>query len=541
MPEIILYDIPDFIEQILSILVNAFTLIGLILSALLIAITNIYRLYRLKKFSKTKRPTWLSEHEFYYYTHNFIYTRLITNGHKISFNRFIKDCILKSKKQYHIVLGEAGTGKSTFLVNLYFRYNCKLFKHNYNIKFLPLKSKDIFNQIEQIENKVQTILLLDAFDESDSANVNAKEFFIELEKRTQMFAKIIITSRNNFFDCEEDIPTQVHFSGYLSLDFEKYNRYYLYRFSATDTIWYIIKKYKFHIFRIYKSFKVIRQCKDMVCRPLVISYIDLLIQESSQIKNIADVYERIIYNWIKREAKYILTVEKNQNENEIIQKFYSLVCDIAIMMYNLFPTRGDYYINIEELNQNFVIFLEKKHQKRNRSLFNRVDSRLYFVHKSILEYLLAENFSQLDFRFETNLDRLYNFMRERNENDLNAPFNPLFRIHHTDKISFYVPKENGKILRVYSNDVPFISRSHLETLIKWYENAASLPVFLNQNLYNRNLIKLKISGKYEFLITDEKNNNVIDKVMQIIKNSIANHISINIAITTYLVLKKKFY
>ena len=207
----------------------------------------------------------------------------------------------------------------------------------------------------------------------------------------------------------------------------------------------------------------------MVCRPLVISYIDFLIQESSQLKNIADVYEKIIYNWIKREAKYIITVEKYQDENKIIRKFYSLVCDIAIMMYNLFPSKGDYYINIEELNQNFVRFLEDKNQKRNRSLFNRVDNRLYFVHKSILEYLLAENFSQLDFRFEANLDRLYNFMRERNEKDLTAPFNPLFRIHHTDKISFYVPKERGKTLRAYSNDVPFINRAHLESLLKWYK------------------------------------------------------------------------
>ncbi len=74
----------------------------------------------------------------------------------------------KSNEKYYLVLADSGMGKTTFLVNLFVRYN-SFFRMNrpYAIRYIPFASGDVFDNIRDIkrENAIDTILLLDAFDE----------------------------------------------------------------------------------------------------------------------------------------------------------------------------------------------------------------------------------------------------------------------------------------------------------------------------------------------------------------------------------------
>lgn len=527
-----------FIENITSILSNTFAIISILIALLLFIIKKIIYLFRLKKFAKTKRPYWLSEEEFYYHTHNYIKTRVIDSvASRLTFDKFVRKTINRGKKQYHIILGESGTGKSTFLINLYYRYNSKLFRH-YNLQYVPLKAPDAIEQINKLEHPEKSILLLDAFDEAAKANVNANDFLVEIENNTRYFAKTIITSRNNFFDNDDEVPNNIHLVRILSLNTEKYKKYYILPFTKKDITVYILKKYKLLLHKLIKALNVIRRCGDIVCRPLVISYIDLLIQNKSSYNNTSDVYYAIITNWIKREANFILPLVEEDDNKIIEQRLMSLISEVAVFMYNSFPNQDDYYIKIEDLKKlKNADFLEHTNGKRSRSLFDRVSDRLVFAHKSILEYLLALNFDRLDFRFEKNLNILYNFLREMVGNSWNSNYSPLFHINYGDNSPKIIKddKKQGNLC-VRSMNVP-VSRQFVDTMVKWYQNSLTLPVFINGKLYERVKIEFIINNKYIIDINNKKKHyylTITDDVMQKIKECVANRLSANIVVSSYL-------
>ena len=171
---------------------------------------------------KKIRPLSLSEEEFWNYTHYFVKSRLKKNRKIYGFNKFINQVLIKGRKQFILILGEAGTGKSTFLVNLYAIFKCKFFKRNYDIEYVPLKLSNSLDLIDAIENKGATILLLDAFDEASEANKNPQAFFEMLEEKTKWFPKVIITSRNNFFDNDQFLNRDIGIDRVLTLQNEKY-------------------------------------------------------------------------------------------------------------------------------------------------------------------------------------------------------------------------------------------------------------------------------------------------------------------------------
>lgn len=527
-------------EEWINLIVGYITIIGFIVPLVLWVILKTIYLYKLKRFSKLKRPDWLTEEEIEFLVKYYVKTKVNdVDNRRLNFNQFIKKIILKSKKQYHIILGESGSGKSSFLVNLYYRYQCRIFQHDYKIKYISLRLPNAIEEILKIENKKQTILLLDGFDESDSANVDANNYFILLESETRYFAKVIITSRNNFFDDDNFLPPAIHPISLLLLKQNDINRYYICQFSKLDIIHYILKKYKFRLYKEIKAFLVISVCNEMSSRPLILSYIDLLIGVPKIYKNLLEVYRSIVINWIQREVRYIISIYKNEDSNDIQEKMISSVNEIAIYMYANFPKQRDYYIKIKDLNRiSEIDLLEHMDGKRSRSLFNRVGDKLYFAHKSLLEYLLAENFGNYEFRYETNLNMLYKFLKEINEKNRSANYNAIFHINYTGIDSKIDDMKD--YIRVYSYDVYLSSRKEIEDILSWYYKASSLPVFINRNLYDRNLIEIKFREQYAYKLAKTINiNQVIEKITRHYKECFANHETFSITIVTFLTLKSR--
>src|SRR5581483_402622 len=97
---------------------------------------------------------------------------------------FIKKGLLtESPIKYFIILSDTGMGKTAFLINLYKKYKQSKtgFKRiKYNIHYFPLGSKDALNRIKQVDDKKNTILLLDAFDEDIKAVYNYKNRMEEI-------------------------------------------------------------------------------------------------------------------------------------------------------------------------------------------------------------------------------------------------------------------------------------------------------------------------------------------------------------------------
>ena len=75
----------------------------------------------------------------------------------------------KETDKFYLVLADSGMGKTTFMINLFVRYNSFFnFRRKYQIKLIPFGYKgDVIEKIKEIkkEDIPNTILLLDAFDE----------------------------------------------------------------------------------------------------------------------------------------------------------------------------------------------------------------------------------------------------------------------------------------------------------------------------------------------------------------------------------------
>lgn len=525
-------------KDILYGVANLFTIIVGSCTIGLPLINKLIYEYKLRHLTITDRPDWLSEEEFYNHTHNYIKTRVIdSKGKKFSFKKFIKRNILKNRKQYHLILGESGTGKSTFLINLYAKLNCKTFTKSYKVNCISLRMPDVFFRIKNIEEPKKVILLLDAFDEAREANIDANEFLNKLEQNTQSFAKVIITSRNNFFDSDDSVPVYVNINRILQLDVEQYNRYYIQPFTICDVIIYILRKYKFFLHKIIKSFHLVCSCKDVMCRPLILSYIDLLIKDKTSFKKSSDIYEHLIKNWIKRESLFINAKKGKSTECRIEEQMMELINDIAIFMYKNYSSQNDYFILISDLNEiNNAEYLDHIDGKRNRSLFNRIENKLVFAHRSLLEYLLAINFEKLSFRYEYNLNILYGFLKEMGGNDWSSKYSSLFHVHYRDE--YLMRSENSKYENtiIFESNILFRDRKNVYDMNVWYCNAICFPVFIKKKIYNRLKIEFIVNKLPIGSINNEYHDSMIltDHIMKSVKKFVAKKELIHITIKSYL-------
>ncbi|MDQ1859088.1 NACHT domain-containing NTPase [Chryseobacterium sp. WLY505] len=140
-------------------------------------------------------------------------------------NFFLKNVfrIKDPEQKYYLILGDAGMGKTTFLLNLFRLYNKnirQLIFSNEKMKLLPLGESfdELKKIISEIPNPEQTILLLDALDESNlffhEQTNNYSLFLDKLINSVSHFKQVIITCRTNFFINEKDEPFELKIKKY---------------------------------------------------------------------------------------------------------------------------------------------------------------------------------------------------------------------------------------------------------------------------------------------------------------------------------------
>jgi len=319
---------------------------------------------------------------------------------------FIKEIFSKygNENKYYLILADSGMGKTTFMINLYLAYlmrKRKLYHHQrLKIKLFSLGDPKTIERLENIDNKAETILLLDAFDEDTKAIIDYKNRMSEILSKVDDFHDIIITCRTHFFPSEIDEPYN---TGYISFGDantkRNFQKIYLSVFSNSDIKKYLRKRiplYKFRRFR--RALKIVRKSPSLVVRPMLLSYIEDLINSDIDFKYKYEVYQVLIEKWVKREAsKPGIDQKYGQQRYETILLNFSQ--NLAVDMYLNRELRGGYYASkvnaflgshsdtIEEID------LEKltDNERRSRSLLNRDAVGNYkFSHKSIMEYFLAK-------------------------------------------------------------------------------------------------------------------------------------------------------
>lgn len=303
---------------------------------------------------------------------------------------FIDDVFKNSSSQYFIILADSGMGKTTCLLRLFLTYYKKLSK-KHDIMLIPLSLEGLLEIIRKIEDKQNTILLLDGFDEDDHAINNYSERLKIICDETELFYKVIITCRTQFFPDSKAEPKhtgKIKYGGNKGVEFMKY---YISPFNESEIDLYLKKKYHgfFGRKKIEQSKKVIKNCPELMVRPMLLSYIDDLISDDKkEYRYTYEVYNELVSKWMTRESL----------DDQYKEKMPIFIEKVAEYMYS---NKTDYVSNekIKELCDLCDIKINITKVK-SRSLLNRNSGGYYkFAHRSILEYILAKKaYNDKEFR-----------------------------------------------------------------------------------------------------------------------------------------------
>jgi formylglycine-generating enzyme required for sulfatase activity len=338
---------------------------------------------------------------------------------------FFTDKVFKNKKEekYYLVLADSGMGKTTFMINLFLTY-IKKPDPNYKIVLLPLGHEKTDAKIDKIkiEEKYDTILLLDAFDEDPKAVKDYKKRLDAIIQKTKDFQTIIITSRTQFFPSDSEIPKETGIYKFGGDKKEhKFYKIYISPFDDNDIEKYLKNKYHFYErSKMENARDVVKKSPNLMVRPMLLAHIDDLIGEK-EYDYTYEIYEVMVKKWIERERV------KNKKE---LRRFCR---EVAKDIYKFRKSRKGLYIDgddIKNMAEQHQIKLDEFEMK-GRSLLNRnAEGQYKFAHKSILEYFLAlevfenKDFEQL-FDFE-GMEQAKKFYEKIWWNEIGIPFDLTF-------------------------------------------------------------------------------------------------------------------
>jgi uncharacterized protein YeeX (DUF496 family) len=313
--------------------------------------------------------------------------------------KFFLKKVFKEKyttQQFYLILGDSGMGKTTFMLNLFSRYNSlirSLLKKD-KVVLLPLgiDKETLKTEIQKIKDPTKTIILLDGFDEAPYIlHDDIASEFNNLIDMVKSFRTVLITCRTHYFSSDKEEPNELKVkkfntegNGYHSV-----KKMYVSPFEDKDVAKYINKTFGVFSFKQKKiARKIIKKTDDLLFRPMLLSYIHELVKEKKQeYKDRIDIYEVLVVSWLNREANKYPEGQKYVFESHLAFFTY----EICKYIYNHYSVNG-LYVPLEEidrLSKEFKIDLTKIELK-SRSLLNRNSKGYYkFSHKSIFEFILA--------------------------------------------------------------------------------------------------------------------------------------------------------
>ena len=302
--------------------------------------------------------------------------------------------------RYICLLGDIGSGKTAALTHLHQWYIDKYSDNSSmpsNIRLYTL-SKGYQNIMDRIgaeiplKDRSNCILLLDALDECEEARAslentpenNPRKFMEQLGRDTEGFAWVVVSCRRQFFQSDEFQPGKAKVPGggggfeklpyWQELILEPFNREQVERFLVRH----------FGVGENPQKNEAIQMvfgCKDVFLRPLILSNIDVILEECHGRENLTMkvILDAVIMNWIRREAK-----DDEAKEKELLN---ASLCTAAYM----------YKHKLNYLNDDNYQKMCNEHRIDDKGNLLRVQSLLTndakegfrFAHQSFYEHLLA--------------------------------------------------------------------------------------------------------------------------------------------------------
>lgn len=306
-----------------------------------------------------------------------------------------------TKLRYLILLADSGMGKTSALINYYAR-NSRFwfrlwFRPTYKLAIIPLILTDADERIAAVEDKPNTVLLLDALDEDTDAVVDLGDRIRTILDATRDFQRVLITCRTQFFAKDLEIPER---TGLIKIGprpagepaEHSFQRVYLSPFTKKEVSSYLKRRYPFWRWRDRRlALRMSGKIEHLSARPMLLAHIDELITAKRDITHSFELYEEMVGAWLKREQGFIHNVEDLRRFSE----------HLAVDLYVSRERRRAERISrreVKKLADEWGIPLDEW-KLTSHSLLNRdAEGNYKFAHRSVMEYLFLKRFLEGDFR-----------------------------------------------------------------------------------------------------------------------------------------------
>ena len=304
---------------------------------------------------------------------------------------------------YCCLLGDSGSGKTSALVHLLIDYVKKYPSGDrpYDIRLYSMSMGDekLWNRIEEDfptnKEKENCILLLDALDENldvqkklENPDYEPENYFQELANKSQDFARVVVSCRQQLFDSQSKVPNDTHIRiSNGKGPYQQWKIYYISPFDSTQVDSYLCKIINSND-EYERARKIINENKDLFFRPLVLSNIKYLLEYCNKQKEehltIKEIYDEIILSWLRREP-----YPKGEKESQLGNLMNMSMC-LAVYMYK----HNINAVNKEQYKEYLFEYKEYGIQDdrnlfRTRSLLNMIDKSYKFSHMCFCDYFLA--------------------------------------------------------------------------------------------------------------------------------------------------------
>lgn len=361
---------------------------------------------------------------------------------------FINQWLADDNRNLLVILGEYGTGKTTFLRHMAHQVASNKIKpgsekaiadeKNRFPLFFPLRyfekniepfivnqfSKEGISDIDfagfkhRIAND-EFIILLDGFDEM-TQKIDADEKSKNFDKIHQLIessekSKIILTARQEYFQSAEDIQEVFKHAdkkNYQFIHLLPFYDYQIQQYLKTHT-----DKPGYYWEQIKKIFDLHDLAKRPVLLQLIVDYLPDLIKEKGEKEtiNASDLYNKCIQDELRRKSNELDFIIPGKYRLEILQK-------VAVWMFLNDALNFDTGLLESELNlrQYFKTDRVWEFEKYLNEfltftfLIREADNRYRISHKSFRDYLTAQAFV-----IEINSGKIENFARNRTTKEIN--------------------------------------------------------------------------------------------------------------------------
>lgn len=341
----------------------------------------------------------------------------------VMIDNYVKKWLEDEKYPVLAILGDFGTGKTTYVYNLVKRFAAQYIDNNDSYLPVLIRLKDFTKDCKKVEDLLnidytlnilsinefrkkldsgKILFIFDGFDELPNDTIG---IFKKVNSQASKRNKIVITSRTHYFEYKKEEKRSLHpkstdFTGILLDDDYKVRIVYINLFTEDDIRKYLEKKFGNSWEAKYEIINKTYNLRDLSSRPILLDLITRTLPELSLTTEditLSKIYDKYINGCMDRE-------KDKEKWNDVDPKYvYVLMEELSFKMFcenKTVITLGElkkiiYQKFSDDIIKIWINIKDLEEKIRTASFIYRdSDDNFMFMHKSFMEFFIAKKISE---------------------------------------------------------------------------------------------------------------------------------------------------